>query len=87
MDCNLETCQRLVRVHVLAKSLNAQQLAREIITTPSTDLQYPSDRLLAMVRDGASVNGAALKILRDTLSRTSLTSSASPFSGSDREAF
>ena len=67
VDCNLEICQRLVRVHVLAKSLNAQQLAREIITTLSTDLQYPSDRMLGVVRDGASVNGAAVKILRDAL--------------------
>ena len=65
VDCNLEICPRLVRVHVLAKSLNARQLAREIITTLSTDLQYPSDRVLAVVRDGASVNGAAVKILRD----------------------
>ena len=54
-------------MHVLAKSLNAQQLAREIITTLSTDLQYPSDQVLAVVRDGASVNGAAVKILRDAL--------------------
>ena len=37
VGCNLEICQRLVRVHVLAKSLNVQQLAREIITTLSTD--------------------------------------------------
>ena len=64
---DFEICQRLVRVHVLAKSLNAQQLAREIITTLSTDLQYPSERVLAMVRDGASVNSAAVKILKDAL--------------------
>ena len=54
-------------MHVLAKSPNVQQLAREIITTLSTDLQNPSDQVLAVVRDGASVNGAAVKILRDAL--------------------
>lgn len=59
--------QRLVRVHILAKSINGQELAREIITTLSTEMQIPASAVVGAVRDGASVNGAALRILKDVM--------------------
>ena len=61
---NFDICQRLIRVHVLAKSLNGQQIAREVITALSTDLQYPAERVISAVRDGASVNEAAIRMLK-----------------------
>ena len=64
---DFQICQRLVRVRILSKSLNSQQLAREIINALSTELQYPSDRVIAVIRDGASVNEAAFKILKDVM--------------------
>lgn len=59
--------QRLVSVRVLAKSVTGQQLAREIITALSTQLQYPSDKLVAVTRDGASVNRVAVGYLKDIM--------------------
>lgn len=60
-------CQRLVRLHVLTKSLNGQQLARELVTVLSTQLQYPAERVIAVARDGASVNKAAVRHLKDVM--------------------
>ena len=62
-------CQRLVRVHVLAKSLKGQELAREVISVLSKELQYPSDKVIAVTRYGAAVNGAACNLLKDVTYR------------------
>ena len=59
--------QHLVRVHVLAKSLNGQQLAREIISVLVGELQYPGHIAVAAVRGGARVNGAAIGIFKDVM--------------------
>ena len=59
--------QRLVRVHTLSKSLSAPELARELITVLSTELQIPRKKILAFVRDGAAVNGAALRSVKDLM--------------------
>ena len=67
VDSNFDIVQRLVRVHILAKSLSGQQLAREIITVLSTELQLPSTSVLAAIRDGASVNASAVQKMRDIL--------------------
>ena len=56
--------QRLVRLLLLAKSVNGDELAREILTVLSTELGVASGKLLACMRDGASVNEKAM----DTLS-------------------
>ena len=64
---NFDICQRLIRVHVLAKSLSGQQIAREVNTALSTDLQYPAERVISAVRDGASVNEAAIRMLKAIL--------------------
>ena len=60
-------CQRLVRVRLLAKGVNGQELARKVITVLSTQLQYPTDKVLAAIRDGANVNGAAVRFLKDIM--------------------
>ena len=62
-----EIYQRLVRVNVLAKSLKGQELAREVISVLSKELQYPSDKAIAVTRDGAAVNGGACNILKDMM--------------------
>ena len=62
-----EICQRLVRVHVLAKSLKGQDLAREVISVLSKELQYPSDKVIDVTRNGEALNGAACNILKDVM--------------------
>lgn len=56
--------QVLVRLKVLAKSLTGEQLAGELIHVLSTSLQVQQANLVATMRDGASVNGCALKVVR-----------------------
>ena len=55
--------QRLVRLSLLAKSVNGDELAREILTILSTQLGVSSGKLLACMRDGASVNEKAMNTL------------------------
>ena len=57
-DWTIQQC--LVCMHVLAKSLSGPQLARELWMCLSTQFQLPSQKVIAAVRDGAVVNGAAL---------------------------
>lgn len=67
VTADFEVCQRLVRVRILAKSLNGQQLAREIVTLLASQLQYPPEKFIAVNRDGASVNAAAVGYLKDVM--------------------
>lgn len=53
--------QRLVSVNFLQKSVTGEELARLIISVLSVSLGVESGRLLAVMRDGASVNSAALR--------------------------
>ena len=53
--------QRLVSVQFLQKSVNGDELAMLIISILSVSLGVESGRLLAVMRDGASVNAAALR--------------------------
>ena len=62
---NLEAAQRLVRLRILSKGLTSQQLAREIITCLSTEYHLPTTALVAAIRDGAAVSGAAMRYDRD----------------------
>ena len=58
VDGDFNTHQRLVRFSVLSKSLAGTELARELITVLSTQLQVPSHTvLLALVPDCAAVKG------------------------------
>ena len=50
-DENFAVQQRVVRIHMLAKSLSGEEIAREIIATLSTELGIKPTRLLAAMRD------------------------------------
>ena len=63
-----EIVQRLVHLHVLAKSLSANELARDIITILCTQwLQIPASIVIYAIRDGASVNGAAMRTMKEVM--------------------
>ena len=52
--------QRLVRIDVFSKSVNANELAQVLNQYLSVDYGVRANSLLAAMRDGASVNQAAL---------------------------
>ena len=54
----------LVRLKALAKSLTGEQLAGELIDVLATQLQVPRAHVISAMRDGASVNGCALRALK-----------------------
>ena len=56
--------QRLVCLEFLQKSVNGEELARELISIQSVTLGIESSRLLGVVHDRASVNVAAMHIVR-----------------------
>ena len=56
--------QRLVRFQLLAQSMSAEEVARELITTLSVHYSVSSNSLLATMRDRASVNNVALRTLK-----------------------
>ena len=52
--------QRLVQLEILAKSLNAAELAGVLVVCLGNKQQVARNQLLGVMRDGAAVNGAAL---------------------------
>ncbi len=58
-----ELQQRLVRLHMLAKSMSGEEITRELISTLSVQYSIPSNGLLAAMKDHASVNGVAMRTL------------------------
>ena len=60
MDNNWNIIQRLVRIDVCSKSVNANELAQVLNQCLSVDYGVRANSLLAAMRDGASVNQAAL---------------------------
>ena len=56
--------QRLVRFLTLTKSLTGEQLARELINVLSVEYGITSDRVVASMRDRASVNGVAMRTIQ-----------------------
>ncbi len=56
--------QKVVRLMLLAKSLTGEELARQLIICLSTDLGVRSDRLIACMRDRASVNNVAVRTIK-----------------------
>ena len=56
--------QRLVRLEFIQKSVTGEELARELISNLSVILGIESSNLIAMMHDRASVNGAAIRIVR-----------------------
>lgn len=55
--------QRLVRLKFLMKSMCGDELARELISVLSVTLGVESHSLLGAMLDGASINGAAIRVL------------------------
>ena len=56
--------QRLIRLEFLQKSVNGEELARELISILSVTLGIESSRLLGVMHNRASVNVAAMCIVR-----------------------
>ena len=56
--------QRLVRLHLLAKTMCGDEIARELVTILSTELSIPPEKLLAAMRDRASSNRVAVRTLK-----------------------
>ena len=52
--------QRLVKLQMLAKPMNADELAHEVISVLQVAYGISSNQLLACMHDRASVNGAAM---------------------------
>ena len=67
VDTNWILQQRLVRLHVVSSSLNGQELTGELIQCLSVKFQIPTSRLVAAIRDGAAVNSAALRNMKETM--------------------
>lgn len=56
--------QRVARLMLLAKSMTGEEVARQLISCLSTELGIPSDKLVASMRDRASVNNIAMQTLK-----------------------
>ena len=56
--------QRIANVKMLSKSMTSEEIARELIDTLSVTYGISSNRLAAVMRDRASVNGVALRTLK-----------------------
>ena len=56
--------QRLVKLQMLAKPMNADELAREVISVLQIAYGISSNQLLACMHDRASVNGAAMRTIK-----------------------
>lgn len=67
LDGDWKEQQRLVRFHLLAKSLTGAQLARELVEALSTTLQLKPGKLIAGTRDGAAVNRVAMEHIKTIL--------------------
>ena len=60
---NVKPTQRLLQLQVVAKALNSKGLAQRLMCYVAVDHHFGPSMLLAAIRDGASVNGAALRQL------------------------
>lgn len=60
----------LVRIDIVAKSVTAEQLAQVLMECLFTDLQLRGHQILATMRDGAAVNGAAMRIMQPFMPAT-----------------
>ncbi|PFX14310.1 DNA-directed primase/polymerase protein [Stylophora pistillata] len=63
MDNDWNITQRLVRIQVCSKSVNANELAQVLNQCLSVEYGVRGNSLIAAMRDGASVNQAALNIV------------------------
>ena len=56
-------CQTLVKLQLLAKPMNGVEVAREVLSVLSIELGIQSSDLLAGIRDRASVNNVAMRLI------------------------
>lgn len=56
--------QRLIRLHLLEKSMTGEEIARVVIDTLSREYGIPPDYLLATMRDRAASNNVAVNFLK-----------------------
>ena len=61
VDSDFNIQQHLVQMMFLMTSLTGEETARELINVLSVSLSIPPQLLLAAMRDGASVNGVAMR--------------------------
>ena len=59
-----EIKQRLVHLQLIAQSLKGEELARETIMVLAQQYNVQNNSLCAAMRDGASVNGAAMRAVK-----------------------
>ena len=64
LACTYGRLNSILFTYLLAKPVNGDGLARKIITVLSTELGVAGSKLLACMRDGASVNRKAMNTLR-----------------------
>ena len=63
MDDDFSLEQRMVRVQMLSKSLTVEEIAKELITVLSVTYSIHPSNLLAAMRDIASTNNVAMRII------------------------
>ena len=56
IDSKWNIQQRLVKLGILAKSMNAEKLAQRLINCPAVEYEIQPNQLLAAIRDGVAVN-------------------------------
>jgi hypothetical protein len=67
-ECKVQ--QRLVSASFLQKSLNANELARHLVDILQVRFSVPPQNVFAVIRDGAAVNGAAMRLLSPLLTNS-----------------
>ena len=60
---NFQPTQRLIRLGILAKALKGEELVQRLILCLAVDYHFGPTAIIGEMRDGASVNGAALRQL------------------------
>lgn len=70
VDNDWNIVQRLIRIDICAKSVNGDQLAQVLNECLSLEYGVRGDSLIAAIRDGASVNQAALNRIRFIFPKT-----------------
>ena len=60
---NFQPTQRLLRLDILAKALKGEELAQRLMSCLAVDYHFGPTAIIGGMRDGASVNGAALRQL------------------------
>ncbi len=63
IDDDWQIQQRIVRLQLLAKSVCAEELAREIISTLEVNYKIAANSVVGAMHDRASVNNAAMRIV------------------------